>query len=177
MMLGELKPGSQAHFYVEAPTQSDHWTVCAVCLFKPCSKQSNGTESFFFFFLLFMFFFPANVWNPACAEESLPLYILVLVESSVPWDISQIIGLSWNILRLHQFTLQVSSYPFIDLWSIASFRSRVVNSASSEKHLLATSNLIYESAIRKYDQYRWELCSCSLGLGGLGGCWPPSAAV
>lgn len=71
-LLGEFKPGSQVHFCVEAPTQSDHWTVCAACLFKPCSKQSNGTDSFF------ITFFSANIWNSVRAEESLPLHVLVL---------------------------------------------------------------------------------------------------
>lgn len=40
--------------------------------------------------------------------------------NATPWDTSQVIGLSWNILKFHQFLPPVLSYPSIDLRAIAS---------------------------------------------------------
>lgn len=59
---------------------------------------------------------PACMWLCLCEFlcSARPLTI------GTPWDISQVIGLSWNILKFRQFLPPVLSYPFIDLRAIAS---------------------------------------------------------
>lgn len=59
---------------------------------------------------------------PACMRVCLCEFLCSAWSLTIgtPWDISQVIGLSSNILKFHQFLPPVLSYPFIDLRAIAS---------------------------------------------------------